>query len=524
MASLTMYVSDTFYDLIARALRGNRRYQSIRRAETLSACCPRAAAARSDMLILELMERTQSRTQDLMEQMERDGYRPALLLFERDRDGQVSYTLSAEDAVPLSAPLEALFTAALAADYRCRRRFFRLAPFRTSTEMQLVSEARDWALTELMYGASREESAFYRSHFRLDLRENGYYAYYWELNYTIFADHFCYKDVYNFIGFSLKEACRRVLEKYSGGEVFYVSLTMLCVLVNSFGLASESQDQRRLSAVLAELGAITGSDRATRYVSRRFRSVGEFRGVYDTYLTERATAFFGGRNQLINAAAVEKNRVEADPAEINRALDEITKYLNYDVNSIELDRTLRRLFLEVLKNACDAPMYSYTASVLSSKLMQADPRLSKEEISPHLDSSYLSHSSIEEEYAFFCSAVENVRRQSGGGKQSKNTLMMKTMDFIRNNYRENIRVSDIAGALYVSETYLSRISRTLTGKSVIQNLVEYRISQAKIALEEEDIAVYAIAEQCGFRDVRHFSKTFKKMTGQSPKEYRRSHF
>jgi AraC-like DNA-binding protein len=523
MSSLTAFLSDRTAASLLAALRGSERFQFVARAETLADCCPDAPEARPDALLLELTAAPPSKLQDLMRALEQKRFRPAILLFARDADGQVRYALSAEDALPLSAVLEEGIHAAFGAGH-CRRLYYRLVPGRGGTEVSYISDPRNAALVELTYGASRTEISDYIARYRFNLLENGYYAYFWELNSTLFANHFCYKDLYIFIGYALLEGCRRAIAKYSGGEVFYVKLTQLCVLINEFHFSSGAQNQRRLRALLTELGAITGSYRAIHYVSKRFPSIRDLREVFETYMAERQFSFFLGQDQMIDSASVEAARLEADPEEINRALDTITKCLRYDVHNLELDRALHGLFLDLLKYACDLPMYYYTASVLASRLMQTDSRLDAAALSEHLDASYLSHSSIEDEYAFFCRAVEDVRRQSGEGKQSKNALMNKAMEFIRSNYRENILVSDIANALYVSETYLSRISRALTGKTMIQNLVDYRISQAKIALEEQDTTVYAIAEQCGFRDVRHFSKTFKKATGQSPTEYRHSHF
>ena len=522
MASLTVYVSDIFRTPLLEQLRDNSPFRTVLCVNSCAECCPDAPAARTDALIIELSCTTSGHLQDLMQQMESSAYCPAMLLFESLEDGSIRYAVSAPDELQHTGELEKFFTDALRPERACSRWFFRSVPWPEENTL-LVSGARSRALVELMYGASQQETQYYIDQYCLDLRERGYYAYYWELNYTLYIDHYCYKDIYSFIGSAMLEACRRIIEKYNGGEVFYINLTQVCVLINDFRLSSETQNRRRLNALLAELTSVTTSGRASHYVSQKFRSIRDLRTAYDTYLAERRMSFFAGDSQIFDSS-VRRDYVEADPAEINRTLDVITRYLNYDINNIVLDEALRHLFFDVLKPSCDFPMYYYAASVLSSKLLQADPTLDKRLISKQLDASHLNHSSIEKEYSVFCRTVENVRRQIGGVKQSKSALMMKAMDFIRNNYRENILVSDIANALYVSETYLSRIFKMQTGKSVIQNLIDFRIAQAKLALAEEDVAIYAIAEQCGFRDVRHFSKTFKKMTGMSPTEYRRGHF
>ena len=57
----------------------------------------------------------------------------------------------------------------------------------------------------------------------------------------------------------------------------------------------------------------------------------------------------------------------------------------------------------------------------------------------------------------------------------------------------------------------------------MQYLISYRVERAKKLLEETDHMIYYVAEKVGFRDVRHFSKTFKKCTGYTPMEYRGGH-
>ena len=521
MTSLTLFTADPIRSALLEHLRENPVFQAALCVNSAGECCPPSPAVRTDALILDLALATPAQAQDLMAALEEADYHPAMLLYSVQDDGSIRYALSSDEDIPLSADLERFFTAALQEKHRCCRHFFRSAPW-SEENTHYVFSSRSLALTELMYGVGKKEAQYYIDQFDLDLHENGYYVYYWELNYILYANHMFYKDILNFIGSVLLARYREILGKYSGGEAFYANLTQICVIINDFRLSSETQNRRRLNALLTDLMSVSGSVRSVHYISKHFRSLKDFRVVYDTYIAERRMSFFSGK--LFDSAASNKDKLELDPNAINDTLGVISKYLNYDINNMELDNALRHLFIDLLKPARDFPMYNYAASILSSKLIEADPTLEKTLVARRLDSNYLRYSFIDLEYRGFCEAVESIRRQIGSSKQSKSALMMKTLDFIHNNYHENILVSDIANALYVSETYLSRICKTLTGKSVIQHLIDYRIAQAKTALAEEDIAIYAIAEQCGFRDVRHFSKTFKKMTGMSPTEYRRNHF
>ncbi len=103
----------------------------------------------------------------------------------------------------------------------------------------------------------------------------------------------------------------------------------------------------------------------------------------------------------------------------------------------------------------------------------------------------------------------------------QNSLVLKAVDYITANYNSDISVTDIANALYINNVYLSQIFKKKMGVSVIKYLINYRIEQAKKLLVETDDLIYIISEAVGFHEFRHFSKTFKKITGLSPAQYRK---
>jgi hypothetical protein len=398
MSSLTAFLSDRTAASLLAALRGSERFQFVARAETLADCCPDAPEARPDALLLELTAAPPSKLQDLMRALEQKRFRPAILLFARDADGQVRYALSAEDALPLSAVLEEGIHAAFGAGH-CRRLYYRLVPGRGGTEVSYISDPRNAALVELTYGASRTEISDYIARYRFNLLENGYYAYFWELNSTLFANHFCYKDLYIFIGYALLEGCRRAIAKYSGGEVFYVKLTQLCVLINEFHFSQRRAEPAPPGAPCSRAG------RDHRLIPRDPLCQQALPSIRISARSLRPTwpsgsfRFSSGRDQMIDSASVEAARLEAGPRG-----DQPRARHDHEVPPLRRPQPgagprAPRPFPRPAEVRCDLPMYYYTASVLASRLMQTDSRLDAAALSEHLDASYLSHSSIEDEYA-----------------------------------------------------------------------------------------------------------------------------
>lgn len=77
-----------------------------------------------------------------------------------------------------------------------------------------------------------------------------------------------------------------------------------------------------------------------------------------------------------------------------------------------------------------------------------------------------------------------------------------------------------AEALAVSENYLTRCLKSVTGRSAKAHINETVIAHSKILLHDEDKDISEIAFSLNFDDPPYFGRLFRQMTGQSPSEYR----
>jgi len=98
--------------------------------------------------------------------------------------------------------------------------------------------------------------------------------------------------------------------------------------------------------------------------------------------------------------------------------------------------------------------------------------------------------------------------------------VQNAIKYLYDNYRKPITVSDVAKTLDVSESYLSRIFRNETGKTVLEYLTIIRIEKAKRLLNKQVYKIYEVAEMVGYNTSQYFSQVFIKMTGMNPLEYR----
>ena len=93
--------------------------------------------------------------------------------------------------------------------------------------------------------------------------------------------------------------------------------------------------------------------------------------------------------------------------------------------------------------------------------------------------------------------------------------------YLEENFRKKITLDDIADTLHVNRSYLSRYYKNKTGVNLFDEILMKRVEKAKEYLQNTEMKTYEISEAVGVEDAGYFSKMFKKITGVSPKEFRK---
>lgn len=95
-------------------------------------------------------------------------------------------------------------------------------------------------------------------------------------------------------------------------------------------------------------------------------------------------------------------------------------------------------------------------------------------------------------------------------------------NFIASHYTEPIRLQDLASALGLTANHLGSVIQKRFGMSFRALLENYRVEQAKVMIRAESrTRITEIAFKCGFSDSNYFSTVFKKITGSTPRNYRK---
>lgn len=100
--------------------------------------------------------------------------------------------------------------------------------------------------------------------------------------------------------------------------------------------------------------------------------------------------------------------------------------------------------------------------------------------------------------------------------------IVKTVDYIYNNLHTRIKVEDLAEYTGVNPTYLSKLFAQEMGCSISYYICEKKIETAKRMLIYSDYSTAQIASTLAFSSQSYFTDVFKKKTGKTPSEYRKT--
>jgi two-component system response regulator YesN len=105
--------------------------------------------------------------------------------------------------------------------------------------------------------------------------------------------------------------------------------------------------------------------------------------------------------------------------------------------------------------------------------------------------------------------------------RDRSSHIRKAKEYISSRYNENISLDAICQHAGVSKNYFCHLFKGETGLSIWDYLTNFRIEKAKEFLAGSDLKNYEVSYKIGYENPSYFSRTFKKITGLSPTEFRR---
>ena len=98
----------------------------------------------------------------------------------------------------------------------------------------------------------------------------------------------------------------------------------------------------------------------------------------------------------------------------------------------------------------------------------------------------------------------------------------QVLAYIERNLTRPISRQDLARQAAFAPSYFSALFREATGTTIPEYINARRVSRAQELLREPQTRVSAVCYAVGFRDLSNFNRVFKRLVGQTPREYRRS--
>lgn len=101
--------------------------------------------------------------------------------------------------------------------------------------------------------------------------------------------------------------------------------------------------------------------------------------------------------------------------------------------------------------------------------------------------------------------------------------LQQISNFIKDRYQESLVVADVASDIGMTVPAFCRYFKKVTKKTFNQFLNEYRIGHARRMIRNSSYTLAAISLDCGFSNISNFNKQFKRITGETPSEFRKRH-
>jgi AraC-like DNA-binding protein len=94
-------------------------------------------------------------------------------------------------------------------------------------------------------------------------------------------------------------------------------------------------------------------------------------------------------------------------------------------------------------------------------------------------------------------------------------------EFVGANFKEHIHLEEVAKLINMTVPAFCRYLKRWTGKTFTQFVNEFRVAHACQLLADEHRSIAEVSFESGFNNLSHFNKQFRKISGTTPREFRK---
>lgn len=123
----------------------------------------------------------------------------------------------------------------------------------------------------------------------------------------------------------------------------------------------------------------------------------------------------------------------------------------------------------------------------------------------------------------FEAMIEFIDRVQKVREQSYSRVIVLCQNYIYEHLYEDIRLDTLAELVDLHPSYLSRLFKKETGMTISSFILREKVEEAKNLLTYSKLSLSDICARLNFFDQSHFTKSFSKLTGETPMKYRAKH-
>ncbi|SDE15545.1 Helix-turn-helix domain-containing protein [Paenibacillus sp. UNCCL117] len=315
----------------------------------------------------------------------------------------------------------------------------------------------------------------------------------------------------------IQEIIRRTI-----GSEFPLSHTFQMETHQILSIVYTSEKSNQLKQSLAKLKQIYDHDSdyylVTISVSSLFQQSADFDQAYAEALS-----------LVRQARPVEETQIIWEKEQVTEVVGFTTEqeqefYVNLQAgNENECRQLIQRAIEELTRQGATTEQLERFADYTVSRIRRTVKLLKiTHEWSAELDP-LLAHSVTPDQYR---EALQQFAAEAAGAIQLKREenydIIQYVIRFIDTHYAEDISLDMLAHKLNMSPAYLSGYIKEKTGRNFSDQLNSLRIAKAKELLSGTNLPIQEVGNRIGYRNVTSFIRMYKKETGQTPGDYRKT--
>ena len=118
--------------------------------------------------------------------------------------------------------------------------------------------------------------------------------------------------------------------------------------------------------------------------------------------------------------------------------------------------------------------------------------------------------------------LENIKLSSKESQDIMDLRVKKSIEYIHNNYYKDLSIDSVVQDLNINKCYFCCIFKRDTGMTFSNFVNKFRIEKSKSILKNKKLSILDVAITVGFNNQNYYSMAFKKLTGMTPSEYRKT--